>query len=45
LPISFGSFGTVDFDLARYESTYSYVRGFLLLLGSYLAVRIVVLKR
>lgn len=45
MPVSFGSFGTANFDLATYAGVYDYIKGFLLLLGSYLAVRIVVLKR
>lgn len=45
LQVSFGSFGDVNFDLANYAGTYNYIKGFLLLLGSYLMIRIIVLKR
>lgn len=45
LQVSFGNFGNVNFDLANYAGTYNYVKGFLLLLASYLMIRIIVLKR
>lgn len=45
MPVSLGSFGVANFDFATYAGVYNYIKGFLLLLGSYLAVRIVVLKR
>lgn len=45
MPVSFGSFGTVNFDLANYAGTYNYIKGFLLLLGSYIALRVIILRR
>lgn len=45
IPISFGSFGSVDFDLAKYAGVYDYIKGFVLLLGSYISVRILVLRK
>ncbi|MBI4690420.1 MAG: hypothetical protein HY754_09175 [Nitrospirae bacterium] len=45
MSVSFGSYGNVNFDFATYDATYNYVKGFLLLLASYVAVRIVILRR
>lgn len=45
LPLSLGTFGNVNFDFSTYAGTYNYIKGFLLLLSSYLAVRIIILKR
>lgn len=45
MAVSFGSFGSVNFDLANYAGTYNYIKGFLLLLGSYVALRVIILRR
>lgn len=43
--INAGSYGSHNIDLADYATSLNIVKGIVLLLGSYLAVRIVVLKR
>ena len=42
---SAGRFGNINFDFAQYGSVFNYIKGFVLLLGSYLALRVMVLKR
>lgn len=43
--LDFGNYGTHDFNLANYSTALNIIKGFMLLLASYLAVRVVVLKR
>lgn len=43
--LDFGSYGTHNFNLANYSTALNIIKGFMLLLASYLAVRVVVLKR
>lgn len=43
--LDFGSYGTHDFDFSNYSTAFNIIKGFMLLLASYLAVRVVVLKR
>ncbi|MBT9168235.1 MAG: hypothetical protein DDT19_01580 [Syntrophomonadaceae bacterium] len=42
---SAGQYGDVSFDLSDYDVVFAVVKGFVLLLGSFLTVRIVILKR
>ncbi len=43
--IDFGRYGNHDFDMSRYDSGLYIIKGFILVLASYLATRIVILKR
>lgn len=43
--IDFGRFGSPNLDLSDYSTALDIIKGFMLVLGSYLAVRVVVLKR
>jgi hypothetical protein len=45
MPINFGSYGIINFDLQNYSGVFGAIKGVVLLLGSYLAVRVVILKR
>lgn len=45
MAINFGSYGTVNFDLNNYSGVFGAIKGVVLLLGSYLAVRAVTMKR
>ncbi|MBT9175522.1 MAG: hypothetical protein DDT22_01201 [candidate division WS2 bacterium] len=42
---SAGQYGNVSFDLSDYDVVFAIIKGFVLLLGSFLTVRIVILKR